>query len=1621
MILDTGATAQLMKTTVNNLLAHQRASDLEVQAAFGTRRKRAAIHGQARMYILNTSEPEQRGTPLEHSVDTLDDLNDDLFSMVQYYEDMHCDIHLVHDGFSGIRGTDPRTGHKIEIPARYDPGRKAWLIDYVIAKDMKTAREAGRALENALARDTPRNRAAAARTFIADDDIALALTLIDGTVTLRDNDVACLVNMTELRELCAPTPDAEAPSGGAADTADAADCYLHDDGKRQAQLQAGFKPPSYNWTTLPPPESASSRPKVDGKKLEQRRYQQAVCPEVPAMHNGLSCTAEARSVPASTAATAAENNDTLRDNGRDSMQSELDRLQALEDEMDDKLFRDTDCNLAGPKMSMGSAERKMSLAELHRRKGHAGYLKGCPVCLMCRKNVRKRHAIRDPPTENRTGYRWSIDGLTWPHKSRNGNKFTLVMRDFASGYYMVLHIQRKSDSVTAVEKAITALRADPRFHDADRGYDLVSELHLDPAGEWRDDAAVWQQMCKTLGIHCVYGDPTHKRSMAFAENAVKQIELGTKYIMAENSLPIEWFEFACDQAAQIRNLLPLNRDMTSGDGDAVRPSERLSQDSHGRAKISRRTCDKIMQHMITVGTPCLVTIPNTKGSDIVNLARTRWGIMHHMLEDMPVFECPWTGSQFRSKSYHAAELPHGVSAYEWLGLPIPPLPKLSFQRQGDLLEVPKTVVQLDGLGKFTGDQPALHLPATKLRSEGAAEPLVTTVDKHGRVYVPDANGVLQPTDGMLKKMSDNGIIPPVEANTDPHARVKSLLHYSPDWFIGKDVYKNFPDHGGVYHGIVSSTRLMPDTDTVVWRILYDDKDTEDYTAEQMVDYCILRIDGTRAAPAQAPAPAPSATVQTAEPQHESSAAPPPTAQPGKSGKPTEGDTAPDIPRDSDLFRDVDVYSTLDDQTFFDVCKSIGLASAQWKAYYEYIGEHFYRGHTWRGVEGAVHFLHPWGGAKSQSRFKPGEKFPIPSGEHWEKMMRLHKLRSNDSNTEYVNAKLAIAAELETLANEQYITKLRRLLESDDELETAVAAAIVAEAVGDMSVYTDAAGKIKPPRNLREALSRPDSELWKAAMEKEMASLDKLEVISKGHTLTALKKRGIRKRPVPIDLIYDVKYHPDGAVDKYKVRCVQKGHAGNLIKGIHYNETFSSSPKCETTRLLQALRVLNGWTSCPFDICTAYLHADTRPEEQYPIRYPEGLRQYDPETGEELYGLLEKNLYGSPVASRRFSQMRDEWILKTFNQNGWTAKQMGADPCLFKLTSPKGKHSYMLIHTDDCDLVCESAIDAPAITSLFDKRFGIKLCDPAYMLGVNRKITTLDDGSVTLEMTQPDFIESMYHRWRDFLPRRQPTCPFPAKEFLSLSNPDGEPANIPDSEVEEVLALGYQQVVGELLWATRNTGPDTAYGVQQLCTVMSRPSKRAWKAAMHMVYYLYGQRNQGIMFNSNGNTEPICYYDSSDKGDPSDQRASGGYVIMLAGGPIAWSSRKHRHVGRSSSHNEYMALASGAQELKWVRDLLKEMGFADCVRAPSPILGDNDQATRWSIERMVTTGNKCIRTDYHWIKECVQLGDICPRRVSTENNISDLFTKSLSGQNFTRLREILIGRSAMPALPPPPHR
>ena len=84
-----------------------------------------------------------------------------------------------------------------------------------------------------------------------------------------------------------------------------------------------------------------------------------------------------------------------------------------------------------------------------------------------------------------------------------------------------------------------------------------------------------------------------------------------------------------------------------------------------------------------------------------------------------------------------------------------------------------------------------------------------------------------------------------------------------------------------------------------------------------------------------------------------------------------------------------------------------------------------------------------------------------------------------------------------------------------------------------------------------------------------------------------------------------------------------------------------------------------------------------------------------------------------------------------------------------------------------------------------------------------------------------------------------------------------------------------------------------------------------------------------------------------------------------------------------------------------------------------VLGDNDQATRLGLEDMVTTGNKMIRNNYHFVKECVELGDIDIRRVPTELNPADPLTKPLSRQYCERLLPVLTGTgNHLPDLPAP---
>ena len=558
------------------------------------------------------------------------------------------------------------------------------------------------------------------------------------------------------------------------------------------------------------------------------------------------------------------------------------------------------------------------------------------------------------------------------------------------------------------------------------------------------------------------------------------------------------------------------------------------------------------------------------------------------------------------------------------------------------------------------------------------------------------------------------------------------------------------------------------------------------------------------------------------------------------------------------------------------------------------------------------------------------------------------------------------------------------------------------------------GKIMAPQDFQKIFTREDREKWMEATLKELDAFDKRDAILHDLTLTEIREMGITHSPVPMRLIFDVKYFPDGTLQKFKARQVVQGHKKYMRFGEHFHTTFAPAPTLATNRLLQAVITHKKLHRVVFDICTAYLWAPAPKHERIPLRYPIGLRRYHPETGEELMGVLLKMIYGCPQSAFRWAEHRQKWMERHFkNTLKWGYHQARQDPCLTVLTSPQGVVSYVVSHVDDIELAGSDLRVLKYIEDQYRQEFEITPGNPRFMLGIQRDMEKLPNKMASINLTQPDFLEETYALYQDKMKNQIPGTPMPVGEFLYL----GQDASS-DSEHKYYLGLGFQNIAGACLWGARNCFPECMYGTAQVCRLMSKPNKRAWECACRILQYMYHKRKTGIRFRQDGCPYLQCYYDSSHKADPTDGKAQYGWVITLMNGPIEWNSKKHNHVGISSSHNEYMALSHATKAVMWMRQLLMEMGLQEYIPAPTPMLGDNDQATLLSQQDMVTNGNKFYLLDYHYGKEQVKEGHTSTRRVDTKSNYSDMFTKAVPKADLDRLGEVVKGNQGLHQDTPP---
>jgi len=628
--------------------------------------------------------------------------------------------------------------------------------------------------------------------------------------------------------------------------------------------------------------------------------------------------------------------------------------------------------------------------------------------------------------------------------------------------------------------------------------------------------------------------------------------------------------------------------------------------------------------------------------------------------------------------------------------------------------------------------------------------------------------------------------------------------------------------------------------------------------------------------------------------------------------------------------------------------------------------------------------------------KPKSPFPLPSGALWKALKAEEDKKRNAKNADHINSRLVkhlmMASEIEVKTSKELTAFVLTHHEEP----------------ADRQVHAHAAKRRKtkaqdvmnpPPTTFGLAIQDPkDGKDWSAEGFKEYDGITDLGVFDhgpdgRGYTKAELQQLGITARPVATKAICDNKRGPNSEIIRHKVRIVVLGHPGNMFKGIHYSETFAAAPVQDSSRILMALATHFQLKQKSWDISQAYLWAPLPPGELIALRYPDGFRKYH--NGEETFIVMRKNLYGHPAAARAWSKTRDEFIMRHFNEHGWTCHQARGDPCLFYIM--KGdQYAWMLIHTDDCDAVGSSDEILKEIMKAMDTEWKVKEVTSEYILGVTRKQVTETDGTFDIECTMAQYCDAMHEAFKEHLNKRRVETPFPPDLMLSLED------EVPEEETQAVIERGYQRGVGMCLWAARGVFPECMYATSQLCKIMSKPSEAGWSALMHTMKYMIQHKNFGIKFSHRGNDVPLVYVDSSFKDDKHDGKCQYGYEIQWKGGPIRAQSRKFKHVAHAASHAEYMAMCEASKSIIWLRQLFKEIGLPDLVSEPTLLMGDNDTALKLANDDKPTQGNQYIRTAYHFCKEVVEEGDVVTASIDTKENPSDIQTKAVGSDVMDRL-------------------
>jgi len=116
-----------------------------------------------------------------------------------------------------------------------------------------------------------------------------------------------------------------------------------------------------------------------------------------------------------------------------------------------------------------------------------------------------------------------------------------------------------------------------------------------------------------------------------------------------------------------------------------------------------------------------------------------------------------------------------------------------------------------------------------------------------------------------------------------------------------------------------------------------------------------------------------------------------------------------------------------------------------------------------------------------------------------------------------------------------------------------------------------------------------------------------------------------------------------------------------------------------------------------------------------------------------------------------------------------------------------------------------------------------------------------------------------------------------------------------------------------------------------------------------------------------------FWSDANWGGEEGRESVSGFVAMLAGGVVTYSSKKQGSVALSSTELEYMALLHTLKQLIWLHCFLKEISYD--INDQNVIYCDNQGAIALAHNLEHHARTKHIDIQYHFVRNCVEAGTV----------------------------------------------